>query len=124
MTTGKVCFTCHFVERSQAIGCYVEYKCLRTDFNGNITIMRTSNVSIATDCVTGIYTSNYNVTFYDMDYNNKIYLEEYAVKLTDRLETGLSSPLSIPTSISTTATSLDSSLPTPCTGCTSSKPIY
>ena len=52
--------------------------------------MRTSvDVSTASKCVTGMYTSNYNVTFYDMDYNNVPYTTEYAVKLTNQLVTGL-----------------------------------
>ena len=52
--------------------------------------MRTSvDVSTASKCVTGIYTSDYNVTFYDMDYNNVPYTTEYAVKLTNQLVTGL-----------------------------------
>ena len=54
--------------------------------------MRTSvDTSTASKCVTGIYTSNYNVTFYDMDYNNVPYTTEYAIKLTNQLVTGLSS---------------------------------
>ena len=58
--------------------------------------MRTSvDSSTASKCVTGIYTSNYNVTFYDMDYNNVTYTTEYAVKLINQLITGLS--LGIPT---------------------------
>ena len=55
--------------------------------------MRTSiDTSTASKCVTGIYTSNYNVTFYDMDYNNVPYTTEYAVKLTNQSVTGLSPP--------------------------------
>ena len=65
---------------------FCEYKCVRTDLNGNITIVRTSvDTSTASKCMTGIYTSKYNVTFYDMDYNNNIYMEEYALKLTNQL---------------------------------------
>ena len=61
--------------------------------------MRTSvDTSTASKCVTGIYTSNYNVTFYDMDYNNVPYTTEYAVKLTNQLVTGLSSSTIIPSS--------------------------
>ena len=45
--------------------------------------------STASKCVTGIYTSNYNVTFYDMNYNNVPYTTEYAVKLTNQSVTGL-----------------------------------
>ena len=82
--------------------------------------MRTSvDTSTASKCVTGIYTSSYNVTFYDMDYNNVPYTTEYAVKLTNQLVTGLSpSPL---TSTSTsTITAIPSSLSTS-TNSTSSK---
>ena len=96
-TIGQVCFTCHFVYSSQAQGCYIEYKCLRTDFNGNVTIERASNTNTASKCVTGIYTSNYNVTFYDVDRNYNINLEEYAIKLTDQFVIGL---FLIPTSTS------------------------
>ena len=53
--------------------------------------MRTSvDDNTASKCVTGIYTSNYNVIFYDMDYNNVPYTIEYAVKLTNQSVTGLS----------------------------------
>ena len=63
--------------------------------------MRTSDTSTASKCVTGIYTSNYNVTFYDMDYNNNVYMKEYAVKLTSQPVIGLSPPpSSTPTSLS------------------------
>ena len=90
--TNEVCFTCYFLEGSQSQGCYIEYNSLITDYySGNITIVRTSvDISTASKCVTGIYTSNYNVTFYDMDYNNVPYTTEYAVKLTNQLITGLS----------------------------------
>ena len=89
-TIGQVCFTCYFLEGSQSQGCYIEYNSLITDYySGNITIVRTSvNTSTASNCVTGIYTSNYNVTFYDMDYNNVPYTTEYAVKLTNQSVTG------------------------------------
>ena len=78
--------------------------------------MRTSeDNSTASKCVTGIYTSNYNMTFYDMDYNNNIYMEEYAVKLTNQSVIGLSPPptLSIPTSISSNVTTTTLSFPSP-----------
>ena len=79
---------------SQSQGCYIEYNSLITDYySGNITIVRTSvDTTTSSKCVTGIYTSNYNVTFYDMDYNNVPYTTEYAVKLTNQLVTGLSFP--------------------------------
>ena len=133
-TTGEVCFTCHFVNGSQSQGCYIEFRCLKTYFNGNVTINRTSVYnSTASKCVTGIYTSNYNVTFYDMDYNNVPYTTEYAVKLTNQLITGLPP---IPTLTTTSSvpvintlsliTSVISSSPSPttlCTDCDNSKLI-
>ena len=123
---GEVCFTCHFVTGSQAEGCYVEFKCFKTDFNGNVTINRTSvDSSTASKCVTGIYTSNYNVTFYDMDYNNVPYTTEYAVKLTNQSVTGLSPPLTPTlTTISSVAVIITLSNPSPttlCTDCDNSK---
>ena len=128
-TTGEVCFICYFLEGSQPQGCYIEYNSLITDYySGNITIVRTSvDTSTASKCVTGIYTSNYNVTFYDMDYNNVPYTTEYAVKLTNQSVTGLSPPLT-PTlsTLSSVAvintlssiTNVISSSPSPSTLCT------
>ena len=90
--------------------------------------MRSSvDASTASKCVTGIYTSNYNVTFYDMDYNNVPYTTEYAVKLTNQLVTGLS-PISTITSIPSTSSSVTSSFVSPsstilCTDCDNSKLI-
>ena len=134
-TTGEVCFICYFLEGSQSQGCYIEYNSLITNYySGNITIVRTLvNVSTASKCVTGIYTSNYNVTFYDMDYNNVPYTTEYAVKLTNQSVTGLSPPLTPTlTTISSVAviitlssiTNVISSSPsstTLCTDCDNSK---
>ena len=97
-TSGQVCFTCYFLEGSQSQGCYIEYNSLITDYySGNITIVRTSaDTSTASKCVTGIYTSNYNVTFYDIDQSNEVYLNEYAVNLADITISGL--PIAIQTS--------------------------
>ena len=101
--SAQVCFTCYFLEGSQSQGCYIEYNSLITDYySGNITIVRTSvDTSTASKCVTGIHTSNYTVTFYDMDYNNVPYTTEYAVKLTNQSVTGLS-----PTTTSSTMSSV------------------
>ena len=120
--SGQVCFTCYFIEGSQSQGCYIEYNSLITDYySGNITIVRTSvDDSTASKCVTGIYTSNYSVTFYDMDYNN-IYTEEYAKKLT-RVVVGLFLLSSMPTPTST-ATSPSLSPTTPYTDNTSSSKL-
>ena len=115
-TTGEVCFTCYFLKGSQSQGCYIEYNSLITDYySGNITIERTSvDTSTASKCVTGIYTSNYNVTFYDMDYNNVKYTTEYAVKLTNQTVSCL--PIPIQTSSTShpsfTNQSMSSSSPT------------
>ena len=94
--------------------------------------MRTSvDTSTASKCVTGIYTSNYNVTFNDMDYNNVPYTTEYAVKLTNQLVTGLSSiptlnatssvPVIITLSLITNVISSSPSPTTLCTDCDNSK---
>ena len=106
-TTGEVCFTCYFLEGSQSQGCYIEYNSLITDYySGNITIVRTSvDTSTASKCVTGIYTSNYNVTFYDIDQSNEVYLNEYAVNLADITISGLPGP-SYSTSFTTETMSL------------------
>ena len=133
-TTGEVCFTCYFLEGSQLQGCYIEYNSLITDYySGNIIIVITSvDTSTASKCVTGIYTSNYNVTFYDMDYNNVPYTTEYAVKLTNLSLTGLSSIPTLTTtssvavintlSLITNVISISSPSPTTlCTDCNNSK---
>ena len=125
-TTGQVCFTCYFLEGSQSQGCYIEYNSLITDYySGNITIVRTSvDTSTASKCVTEIYISNYNVTFYDMDYNNVPYTTEYAVKLTNQLVIGLS--LSFTPTISNVIVTLSSLSPvsnTLCRECNNSKLI-
>ena len=113
-TTGEVCFSCYFVNGSQTQGCFVKYKCLRTDFNGNTTIMKISvDTRNATKCVIGIHSSVYTVTFYDLDYNNLIYEDDFAVKLTHQSVNYLSSMSSVPLS--------SPSLTTPCVDCDSSK---
>ena len=91
--------------------------------------MRTPvDTSTASNCVTGIYTSNYNVTFYDMDYNNLIYIEEYAVKISHQNVIGLYPPtFSMATSISSSATITTLSSPSPILclqNCDSSKLLY
>ena len=129
-TTGEACFTCYFLEGSQSQGCYIEYNSLITDYySGNITIVRTSvDVSSASKCVS-LSTSNYTVTFYDLDYNNVPYTTEYAVKLTDQLMISPIAPIQTSTSfiiLPTHITSLASStlLPTiQCTNCTNSKSL-
>ena len=57
---------------TSTISLNIEYNSLITDYySGNITIVRTSaDTNTASKCVTGIYTSNYNVTFNNMDKNN------------------------------------------------------
>ena len=114
-TTGQVCFTCYFLEGSQSQGCYIEYNSLITDYySGNITIVRTSvDTSTASKCVTGIYTSNYNVTFYDIDQSNEVYLNEYAVNLADITISGLPGLTSSTSFTTETMSLLTSSFPSP-----------
>ena len=102
-TTGEVCFTCYFVTGSQSQGCFVKYESHKADFNGNTTIAKRSADRNATKCVTGIHSSTYNVTFYDVDHNNTIYEDKYAIKLTYQSVTGLSfstSTLTVPSTSS------------------------
>ena len=125
-TVGEVCFTCHFVTGSQAQGCYIEYNSFITDYySGNITIVRTSvDDSTASKCATGIYTSNYNVTFYDMDYNDVPYTTEYAVKLTNLSVSGLSFPIFTSSNVPSSVMSTSLSSTTLCTDCDNSKSLY
>lgn len=130
-TIGQVCFSCYFLEGSQSKGCYIEYKCIYTDYNGNITIERKpADARNATNYAKGIYTGIYNVTFYDLDESNESYLNEYALKLTHQLVSGLPVPAQTSTSYIylTTLTTLSSSLSPPsptetCTNCTNSKTL-
>ena len=119
-TVGEVCFTCHFVTGSQSQGCYVKYN--SDYYSGNITIVRTSvDISRASKCVPDIYTSNYTVTFYDMDYN-----EESAYRLTDQHVDGLS-PISSTMVHSMTTTNIvisSSATTTSCPNCDNCKLLY
>ena len=129
-TPRQVCFTCYFVEGSQVQGCFVKYKCLRTNFNGNTTLEKTSvSDSNITKCLTGIHSGIYNVTFYDLDLNDMTYEDNYAVKLVSQSVNDLSSPCMIPTSSipSTDVSSSTDVSPSPtmlCTNCTNSKLFY
>ena len=120
---GRVCFICHFVYGSQAKGCFIEYKCTRTYFNGNVTVVRRPvDANTSRECVPRIYTSNYNVTFYDVEHSNNIYMDAYAVKQINQSVIGLS-PTSIISSLPSSTNVISSSrLPTTlCTDCDNSK---
>ena len=80
---------------------------MRTTFDDNT----------ATECARGIYTSNYNVTFYDMDENNSTYYRnDFATRLTNQSVPGLSFTTSTSLSVSSsTDVILSSSSPTPYT---------
>ena len=126
-TPRQVCFTCYFVEGSQVQGCFVKYKCLRTDYNGNVTIEKRSiSDSNITKCLPEIHSSIYNVTFYDLDLNNMTYEDNYAVKLISQSVDNLSSPHMTSTSsvpLPDVSSSIDVS-PSPtmlCTDCDNSK---
>ena len=120
-TTGEISFTCYYVTGSQAQGCFVKYECFKMDFNGNITIERNLSETTATKCVNGIYTCNYNVTFYDIDHNNTIYEDDYAVKLTNQYVTGLS-PTSATLTLTLTTT-VDTPISTSLSGVLSSTSV-
>ena len=71
-TTGLVCFTCIFVEGSQSLGCSIEYLCTRTEYNGQLNITRPLGSQNVTKCIDGIYTSDYNISFYDIEHDGVI----------------------------------------------------
>ena len=70
--TGRVCFTCIFVEGSQSLGCSIEYLCTRTEYNGQLNINRPLGSQNVTKCIDGIYTSYYNISFYDIEHDGVI----------------------------------------------------
>ena len=59
-------FTCTFVEGSQSLGCSIEYLCTRTEYNGQLNISRSLD---SMKCIDGIYTSVYNISFYDIQHD-------------------------------------------------------
>ena len=71
-TTGLVCFTSLFVEGSQSLGCFIEYLCTRTEYNGLLNISRSLGSQNVTKCIDGIYTSDYNISFYDIEHDGVI----------------------------------------------------
>ena len=71
-TTGLVCFTCIFVEGSQSLGCSIEYLCTRTEYNGQLNITRPLGSQNVTKCIDGIYISDYNISFYDIEHDGVI----------------------------------------------------
>ena len=71
-TTGLVCFTCIFVEGSQSLGCSIEYLCTKTECNGQLNITRSLGSQNVTKCIDGIYTSDYNISFYDIEHDGVI----------------------------------------------------
>ena len=76
-TTGLVCFTCIFVEASQSLGCFIEYLCTRTEYNGQLNINRPLDSQNVTKCIDGIYTSDYDISFYDIQHNGVNYQSVY-----------------------------------------------
>ena len=125
-TTGEVCFSCDFVKGSRARGCYVEYKCVNRYYDGNVKIVRLPD-GTARKCEIGVHTSNYNVTFYDVEQDDNINYEFFAYKLTDQLVSGL--PPSAVITVASTSSALSmteaTSLPSPtlCINCDNSKSL-
>ena len=66
-TTGRVCFTCIFVEGSQSLGCSIEYLCTRTEYNSQLNINRSLGSQSVTKCIDGIYVCDYNISIYDIE---------------------------------------------------------
>ena len=91
-TTGRVCFTCIFVEGSQSLGCSIEYLCTRTEYNGQLNISRSLGSQNVTKCIDGIYASNYNISFYDIEHDGVI-SDQSAYQLIQHSIDGLSPPI-------------------------------
>ena len=91
-TTGRVCFTCIFVEGSQSLRCSIEYLCTRTDYNGQLNINRPLGSQNVTKCIDGIYTSDYNISFYDTEHDGVI-SNQPAYQLIQHSIDGLSPPI-------------------------------
>ena len=110
-TTGRVCFTSIFVEGSQSLGCSIEYLCTRTDYNGQLNITRPLGSQNVTKCIDGIYTSDYNISFYDIEHDGVINYQP-AYQLIQHSINGLSPPImsSSPLSSSLSFTSMTMSL--------------
>ena len=89
--------------------------------------MKSSVHTKAIKCEPGIHSSTYNVTFYDLDYNNTIYEDNYAVILTyqsvnDTSSLHMTSMSSVPSSVDIISSSVPTpSFTTPCTDCDSSE---
>ena len=88
-TTGRVCFTCIFVEGSQSLGCSIEYLCTRTEYNGQLNINRTLG---SMKCIDGIYTSVYNISFYDIQHDGVINYQSVYQLIQHSID-GLSPPI-------------------------------
>ena len=65
--TGRICFTCIFVEGSQSLGCSIEYLCTRTEYNVQLNIKRPLGSQNVTKCIDGIYVCDYNISIYDIE---------------------------------------------------------
>ena len=102
-TTGRVCFTCIFVEGTQSLGCSIEYLCTRTEYIGQLNINRPLGSQNVTKCIDGIYVCDYNISIYDIEHDGVI-SNQSAYQLIQRSIDGLSPPI-------TSSSSSSSSLP-------------
>ena len=91
-TTGRVCFTCIFVEGSQSLGCSIEYLCTRTEYNGQLNIKRPLGSQNVTKCIDGIYTSDYDISFYDIEHDGVINYQSVYQLIQHSID-GLSPPI-------------------------------
>ena len=108
-TTGRVCFTCIFVEGSQSLGCSIEYLCTRTEYNGQLNINRPLGSQNVRKCIDGIYVCDYNISFYDIEHDGVINYQS-AYQLIQHSIDGLSPPIMSSSPLSSSPLS-SSSLP-------------
>ena len=74
------------------MGCSIEYLCITTEYNGQLSINRPLGTQNVTKCIEGIYTSDYNISFYDIEHDGVI-SNKPAYQLIDHSIDGLSPPI-------------------------------
>ena len=87
---GQMCFYCYFVLNSNANGCLVSYKHIETNVINNVTILRTFNETLVTDCVENVTNGYYNILVFDKEDESELLSNNPAVHITSVLINGLS----------------------------------
>ena len=70
--TNGLCCRCSFITGNYVKGCYIQYNCTQTVFNGHLNI----TVSEQEQCVEDIYTSVYNITVYDIENDGTVRMDQ------------------------------------------------